>query len=537
VFRAYEPDIDRLVAVKRFDLNVPPDQVHRFSAELDFLVQADLSHPAIAAPIATGITGVAAYLAQDFVSADALDRVTGERRHMAPSEAVRIVRQLAAAFDFAAAVGVYHGAFHARDVLVSPDEVRLTGLGIAQSLERIGVTPPIRRPFTAPEQLAGQTWNYRADLFALAALAHELLWGKRVTATGDAAAIDLADLPGGDSDLLRGAFARGLAEDPGERFENASAFAEELAVAFSESVTEDDELRLATDDRVELDVGYLPLDDGHSPEPELRDLAPAEPVASQSPTPDELKAFAAEQHLEAGRATGPTSLGSADWEVSETAEPYTAPPSDDSDAVASGPRTEIEPFRAAVFISPEEAQSALWPVVLAAIIFAAMGFAAGNAVATLGGLALFGGASPGGLVQESVAPNDAAPPAPAQGTELVEPRPVNDAPVVLPSQVSAPQIEPEPVAPAAAPTSAPPAVPEARPSAPEPGPLSLTVESRPAGAAVFVDSRRIGNTPLVTTAITIGEHAIRLELGGYQDWATSVVIAVGPNRIAASMQP
>jgi hypothetical protein len=206
-----------------------------------------------------------------------------------------------------------------------------------------------------------------------------------------------------------------------------------------------------------------------------------------------------------------------------------------------GPRTDPEPFRSAVFVSPEEAQSTLWPVVLAAIIFATLGFAAGNVVATLGGLTFWGGSSLEPAPQESVSPNSATPIAPVQNTEPAEPQPVNDTPVVLPSQVGEPEmdreIEPESVVPAAAPPPAPSAVPEARPGAPDPGPPSLTVESRPAGAAVFVDGRRIGNTPLVTNAITIGEHAIRLELGGYQDWTTSVGVAAGPNRIAASMQP
>src|SRR5436190_11434798 len=66
VFRAYEPDRDRLVAVKLFRLDLPPERGHQLVAEFEQLIAADLVHPAIAAPLATGIDGVNAYLAQDY---------------------------------------------------------------------------------------------------------------------------------------------------------------------------------------------------------------------------------------------------------------------------------------------------------------------------------------------------------------------------------------------------------------------------------------------------------------------------------------
>src|SRR5216110_551254 len=63
VFRAYEPDQDRLVAVKLFQLDVAPERVHLFVAELEELITSDLTHPSIAAPLAAGIAGTCAYLA------------------------------------------------------------------------------------------------------------------------------------------------------------------------------------------------------------------------------------------------------------------------------------------------------------------------------------------------------------------------------------------------------------------------------------------------------------------------------------------
>jgi len=55
VFRAYQPEEDRLVAVKHFRIDVPPERAHQLVVQLERLIAADLTHAGIAAPIATGI--------------------------------------------------------------------------------------------------------------------------------------------------------------------------------------------------------------------------------------------------------------------------------------------------------------------------------------------------------------------------------------------------------------------------------------------------------------------------------------------------
>src|SRR4051794_22547449 len=75
VFRAYQPEQDRLVAVKLFRLDLPPERAHQLVAEFEQLIASDLSHSFIAAPLAAGLAGVHPYLAQDFVAAESLDVV------------------------------------------------------------------------------------------------------------------------------------------------------------------------------------------------------------------------------------------------------------------------------------------------------------------------------------------------------------------------------------------------------------------------------------------------------------------------------
>ena len=260
VFRAYDPEQDKLVAVKLFRLDLPPERVHELVASLERLIAADLTHSAIAAPLATGIVQASAFLAQDFVAADSLDTVVREHGPAPASEALRIITQLAGALDFAAVVGIVHGALHPRDVLISPDDVRLTGLGVARALESAGAQAPVRRPYAAPERVAGASADRRADIYSLATLAHELLWGRRIAAIGTEGSSSIADLPGARMDALRAVFSRALAEDPASRFPTAIDFAEALRDSLSQHSAVGSR-QSAVNRRLTTDDGGLATDD------------------------------------------------------------------------------------------------------------------------------------------------------------------------------------------------------------------------------------------------------------------------------------
>jgi len=117
-------------------------------------------------------------------------------------------------------------------VLVSGQETRLTGIGVARALEQVGIPAPNRRPYAAPERIAGGVWHRFADIFSLAALMYEMLWGRRLNGTGMQAVATLEPLPGGDLTALSLAFSRALAEDPGGRYSRALKFVEGLKNAF-----------------------------------------------------------------------------------------------------------------------------------------------------------------------------------------------------------------------------------------------------------------------------------------------------------------
>ena len=87
MFRAHDPIEGRLVALKMFRLDLPPEQTADFAAALEDVVSQQPQHPTIAAALAAGVEGKQAYLAQEYVVGDSLDAVirqsgrAADRRH------------------------------------------------------------------------------------------------------------------------------------------------------------------------------------------------------------------------------------------------------------------------------------------------------------------------------------------------------------------------------------------------------------------------------------------------------------------------
>jgi hypothetical protein len=603
VFRAFDPDNDRLVAVKLFSVDLPPERLQQLVDELEWLLAADLTHPAIAAALATGLCGDHAYLAQEYVSADSLDVAVRNYGPAPPADVLRVAAQLAGALDFAAVVEIGHGALHPRDVLLSPEDTRLTGLGIARAFDRVGVAPPVRRPYTPPERMAGE-WDRRSDIFSLAALMHEMLWGRRVSATGAQTVESLTELAGGDVDALRTLFARALAENPADRFETALEFAQALTQAFPDvamgSLTQPvyraqpPELAIGSHEPARDAAPRLPLD-----EPPLDlDLAPGDtegPGLAASPSLSIPEAAAIPNAL---NLRHPAPAHEEDVEpaaaivVGESEPPVSAIVAH-APVRASGALINGHPAVVPISVL-ERSRSAVWPLILALSVGAAIGFAGGYDVGThersapavtaaqeaapAGREWTEGAVTEPGRTTPPPAPAPAAPPSapraaasdgsgrllvrstPAGARVFVDGREQGKTPVAIRELSSgahrvrvmrdgyAPEerrISITPSRPAQSVTVplSPVRAAESRPLAPGASGTggryfgALTVESRPPGASVFVDGKLVGTTPIQLPSVNAGEHAVRLEREGYRRWSSSVRVVAGEqNRVTASLE-
>ncbi len=233
VFRGYDPEQDRAVAIKAFPLDVTPERARELAADFERLQALGFDHPAVIAPLAAGAEGATAYLVQEYFVAESADVALKQYGPAPVPDATRLVGQLAGALDAAAEVGVHHGALHPRDILVAPHEVRLTGLGVSEALERAGVRVPVRRPYSAPERASGGPASASADLFSLACVAFELVTGRRPAQSGDVVTADTSTIQAADAVALGEVFARALSPRAEDRYPSALAFAAALKHALT----------------------------------------------------------------------------------------------------------------------------------------------------------------------------------------------------------------------------------------------------------------------------------------------------------------
>jgi len=244
VWRGYDPTLDREVALKEpfvtpgIDPAVAAELAARFIRE--GRAAARLNHPGIvtiySAEAYDGRPVIAMELIDGRTLADILD--SGP---LDPATTVALIDQLLAAVGYAHAAGVVHRDIKPDNVFVTSDgRAKLADFGIAHvgadaSLTMAGSvmgTPG----YMAPEQIAGQPVDARADLFAVGVMAHEMLTGRNPygATEGTAAtavmyrivheplpALGVRTPAGVDIDAV---LAVATAKDPAQRFADAGSF-------------------------------------------------------------------------------------------------------------------------------------------------------------------------------------------------------------------------------------------------------------------------------------------------------------------------
>jgi hypothetical protein len=66
---------------------------------------------------------------------------------------------------------------------------------------------------------------------------------------------------------------------------------------------------------------------------------------------------------------------------------------------------------------------------------------------------------------------------------------------------------------------------------------TLSIDSRPVGASVFIDGQLVGTTPLLLPHISPGTHAVLLKLAAHLDWrSTEQIVPDRRNRVTAALE-
>ncbi len=184
VYRAYQPSLNRHVAIKVLPPQLSFDQqfVERFQREA--MAAARLRHPGIVVIHDVGHQDGIYYIVMEYLEGRTLKQVIEQEGPLPAERTVRIVEQVAAALDYAHQQGFVHRDVKPANVFVGKgDHVTLTDFGIAKAaseaeqLTRTGVlmgTPE----YMAPEQAEGRTIDHRTDLYALGIVLYQMLVGR-----------------------------------------------------------------------------------------------------------------------------------------------------------------------------------------------------------------------------------------------------------------------------------------------------------------------------------------------------------------------
>ncbi|MER7618058.1 serine/threonine protein kinase [Nonomuraea wenchangensis] len=184
VWRARERDTGDVVAVKllRDGLAGDPDLVLRFVQERN--VMRALRHPGIVTVRDFVVEGDRLALVMDLVEGGDLRGLLRRRGTLPPSEAARLLAQVAAALAAAHAAGVAHRDVKPGNVLIEAGTgpARLTDFGVARIVHGPGLTQTssvIGTPaYLAPEVAGGDAATPAVDVYALGLILYELLAGR-----------------------------------------------------------------------------------------------------------------------------------------------------------------------------------------------------------------------------------------------------------------------------------------------------------------------------------------------------------------------
>ena len=244
VWEAHDELLDRAVAVKVLAQHLSEDERARARFEREARAAAGLSsHPNVATIYDVGEHEGRAFIVMELMRGGSLADVLRRGDRIEHQRALRWLREAASALDAAHAAGVVHRDVKPANLLLDDhDRLAIGDFGIARLAweEQVTQTGQVlgTAAYISPEQAMGEPATAASDRYALAVVAFELLTGEKPFQAEHFAAqarAHIEDDPPRVSELdpelserVDDVIDRGMAKDPGDRWDTAEEFVERL---------------------------------------------------------------------------------------------------------------------------------------------------------------------------------------------------------------------------------------------------------------------------------------------------------------------
>jgi len=181
VYKAYEPTLDRYVAVKVLPQHFAADPTFRTRFRREAKAIARLNHPNIVPVFNFGEAGDLTYIAMQYVEGGTLKETLGQP--MGTERALKLALQIARALSYAHKRDVVHRDVKPANVLLAEgDWPLLSDFGLARMMSSsvqitqtgVGVGTPA---YMSPEQGQGLKADGRSDIYSLGIMLYEMLTG------------------------------------------------------------------------------------------------------------------------------------------------------------------------------------------------------------------------------------------------------------------------------------------------------------------------------------------------------------------------
>ena len=245
VYKARDPLIDRVVAIKTINLGLALDEKEEYEGRFyqEARAAGRLNHPNIVTIYDVGKSGNIAFIAMEFLQGSELRDMLREERGMPVSQIVEIVAQVAEGLSYAHQHGIVHRDIKPSNIMLVRDgRIKITDFGIARmpsSAVHTQTGMVLGSPkYMSPEQVLGKEIDRRSDIFSLGVMLYEMLTGTSPFVGENVNAIMYQTLnlvPPATStlnpevpDMLNFIVAKALAKGVEDRYQNALDLAKDL---------------------------------------------------------------------------------------------------------------------------------------------------------------------------------------------------------------------------------------------------------------------------------------------------------------------